>query len=123
MSYIQVEIGGKLRGLKFNQLALEEFSKKLPNTGVDIPSTMLVYAEVWGGLTGCSYVKSEEIDYTFEDVCDWVDELFATDQSEVIQKIDDTLSSTQVYKRLLENSARLRSGNTDGADKKKVKKT
>lgn len=95
MSYIQIDIGGKLRGLKFNQLAIEIISKH--NT-TDTTSAFM-YAMIYGGLIGNSYVKQEEPDYTFEQVCDWIDEL--ENKAEVISKVTEVLTSTQVWKSLV----------------------
>lgn len=95
MSYLQIEIGGKQRGLKFNQLAIElisQFNDTTTNTG-------FLYAMVYGGLRGNSYVKREEADYTFEDVCDWVDAM--PNKEDVIVKITNTMTETQVWKDLV----------------------
>jgi hypothetical protein len=72
MSYVQIEIGGKLRGLKFNSIARHEYlaiteGKKNPI----IHSSGLIYA----GLYGNCIVKREEPDFTFEDVCEWCDKV------------------------------------------------
>lgn len=72
MSYIQVEIGGKLRGLKFNQGAIMWMQDKVDPTNFEATTG---YAIVWGGLRANCYVKGEEPDFTFEQVCDWVDAL------------------------------------------------
>lgn len=95
MSYLQIEIGGKQRGLKFNQLAIElisQFNDTTTNTG-------FLYAMVYGGLRGNSYVKREEADYTFEDVCDWVDAM--PNKDDVIIKITNTMTETQIWKDLV----------------------
>lgn len=95
MSYIQIDIGGKLRGLKFNQLAIEIISTHndtATNTG-------FLYAMIYGGLRGNSYVKREEPDYDFEKVCDWVDEM--GNKEEEIAKITACLTETQIWKELV----------------------
>lgn len=95
MSYLQIEIGGKKRGLKFNQLAIEIISKY--NTG-DTQSAFL-YAMFYGGLRGNSYVKQEEPDYTFEEVCDWVDNL--NNKAELITMVTNAMTETQIWKSLV----------------------
>lgn len=98
MSYIQVELGGKQRGLKFNQLALEKIREKT-NPKSDIQN---VYALFYGGLMGNSFVKEEEPDYTFENVCDWIDELYLKPEAgEIIKKVSDVFTSTQMYQSLV----------------------
>ena len=95
MSYLQIEIGGKLRGLKFNQLAIEIISTHNDTN----TSTGFLYAMVYGGLKGNSYVKREEADYTFEDVCDWVDAM--PNKEETVVKITTALTETQIWKDLV----------------------
>ncbi len=105
MSYIQIEIGGKERGLKFNQLAIEIIASY--NDGATTSSFM--YAMYYGGLRGNSYVKREETDYTFEQVCDWVDEL--KNKSEVNEKVVNMMQSTALWQELIK----------DGEDQEKKK--
>jgi len=122
MSYIQINIGTErvteagqpahnLRGLKFNQLAIEILS-----THNDDTASALTYAMVYGGLRGNSYVKREEPDYTFEQVCDWVDAL--PNRVEVIASISKCLAETQLWKDLIEDGKKT----LESKDKKKAAK-
>lgn len=114
MSYIQIELKGKKRGLKFNQLAIEIFSKHLDDTS----NASMIYACIYAGLRGNSYVKREDVDYTFEDVCDWVDEA----SEEALTAASDCMASTDAWKKALskiEDSIRLMQPNND---KKKMRK-
>lgn len=88
MSYIQIEIGGKLRGLKFNQGAHVEIFNKIGQANNNV--VFAGYAVVWAGLKANSYVKGEEIDFTFEQVCDWVDAM----KEEDLMKMTDCYKST-----------------------------
>ena len=97
MSYIKIEFGGRERGFKFNQLALEIMTGLASST----ESSANIYAMFYGGLRGNSYVKREEPDYTFEQVCDWVDALFADKKTEVIKQVEEALTETQLYKSLI----------------------
>lgn len=101
MSYIQIKnLGGKDRGLKFNQYALEVFHKHVDYEHVSNASA--VYATFYAGLKGCSYVKQEEPDYTFEDVCNWVDELYASGRTEDIKAVDKVWTETHAYRNWLQ---------------------
>lgn len=71
-NYVQIEIGGELRGLKFNQGANVEIQLKI---GKSKNAMFGCYAVVYGGLIGNCFVKGIEPDFTFEDVCGWVDEI------------------------------------------------
>lgn len=90
MSYIQIEIGGKLRGLKFDQGALIEFKLKAKDSENPM---FLAYALVWAGLVSNAFRKGEDFIHTFEDVCDWADKLNKDD----IEKISSAFKSTQTF--------------------------
>lgn len=105
MSYCKVILGGKDRGIKFNNLALLIMSEK---TDKDFPDQTAAYAMVYGGLRGNSYAKQEEPDYTFEDVIDWVDKMTTEDanviaaafqQSEAYKKTEAYLQSVETSKK------------------------
>lgn len=98
MSYVQIEAGGRLRGLKFNQFAIVAGYKKMPE-GLEDESTG--YCLLWGGLVGNCFVKQErltktviiedkpqEVSVTFEDVCDWYDLLSAEDKKKILDAFD-----------------------------------
>ena len=107
MAYIQIEIGGKLRGLKFNmQLAKDEFLKT-----IDFKNYLSTanYAMFWAGLYANAYVKKEElttledVSATFENVCEWVD---ALDQ-ETIDRVSLVLNESAWFKALVEASKKI----------------
>lgn len=91
MSYIQIEIGGKLRGLKFNKMAQLELESRIK------PGNLIsgVYALIYAGLIANCYVKNEEPDFTFEDACDWTDEL----SDETLLKVQAAFQETEAYKK------------------------
>ena len=95
MSYCKINIGGKERGLKFNQMALMIYVSKVDNDNLVATAG---YALIYAGLRANAYVKGEEIDFTFEQVCDWVDELDAA----AVQLVTDTFKETQAYKNGVE---------------------
>ena len=106
MSYIQVQIGGKLRGLKFNQLSIEVFSKHfryedssegVKHTEDEMALTSLI-ACVYAGLVANCYAKREEPDFNFENVCDWVEaELIQAKNTDVVKAINDCFESSTAY--------------------------
>lgn len=97
MNYVQVEIGGRLRGLKFNNYGIEQMLLKQNGSASDVEGT---YAMFWGGLKGNSYAKEEEVDYTFGDVVDWVDELGIKENgAEEIAKVLKAMTESQLYKK------------------------
>lgn len=96
MNYIQIEIGGKPRGLKFNQLSLETYAK---NVGTNVSTA--IYATFYAGLVGNCYVKQEEVDFTLEDVTDWVDELYEQGRKKEIEKVCELWAGTYIYREWL----------------------
>jgi len=125
MSYIKVDLGGKERGLKFNQLALETYVKNIDFTGGSVVSA--VYATFYAGLIGNSYAKQEDVDYTFENVTDWVDTLYAEGRKEDIERVCNAWEETLVYRNwLAEFKERVRTilePEADSKPKKKMKST
>ena len=110
MSYIQIEIGGKLRGLKFNQYAVITMAKF---ADLDNYEATAGYAMVYGGLKANCYVKREEPDFSFEQVCDWVDLLKPDD----LVKVYEVFSEIQAYKNLITTGEK-----EEKITKKKLKK-
>ena len=75
--YIQVEILGRKRGIKFGMIAVQQITleaQKLGKVlGVSLDFAMVPVIVYWGLYNNC-YVKREDPDFTFEDVSDFVDE-------------------------------------------------
>lgn len=95
MNYIQIEIGGKLRGWKVNQMTIEIWSKLMNNDAFGASTT---YGAVYGGLIANCYVKQEEPDFTFENVCEWVDELQFNDAGrKVLESVKKVFEESQQY--------------------------
>lgn len=91
MSYCKINIGGKERGLKFNQMAIMILSEK---TDKEHPMATAGYALVYAGLKANAYTKGEEFTATFEDVCEWVEDVTVEDMNIV----NAAFMETQQYK-------------------------
>lgn len=97
MSYIQIELGGQTRGLKFNQGANEIYWREI-RLDLDTEAGE-VYAIFYAGLRGNCIAKRIEADFTMENVQDWVDELYLTDEGKkVIRDVAAVFTETQQYK-------------------------
>lgn len=120
MSYIKVLLAGKERALKFNQLSIEVFTA---NINYEATETSSIYSIFFAGLTGNCFAKREEVDFTFEQVCDWVDDLFDKDQAK-IKEVCNLFTETNAYKNWFENfSEKVRSlTNKETLDKSKKKR-
>lgn len=118
MNYIEVTLGGKVRGLKFNTFALEAYADKVNFQAVGATA---IYGAFYAGLCGNCYVKDVDPDFTFEQVCDWVDEVYATDKK-TIEKVCNLFADTQVYKSWLQDfQEKVRTILDKPADKKKAR--
>lgn len=100
--YIQQDILGKTRGLKFGSLAAENILPELAQLGVitggNYTSAMLTVVIYWG-LYNNAFVKRQELDVSFEEVSDWVDENWSNEESypaiEAIVKAWEASTSTK----------------------------
>ena len=98
MSYIQIkDFIGKDRGLKFDQGAHVEIALKIGNSRNE---AFAGYAIVWGGLVACCFRKGEDIDFTFEQVCDAADKLTAAQIQEIGNCYKSTLSFLEDVKEV-----------------------
>lgn len=96
MSYIQIEIGGEKRGLKFNTAAHNVFIKEF-NKYKDFYEAASRYAIVWAGLVGNAIAKHEDFTLEWEQVTEWADKL----DEQVVIDVIKVYQSTQEYKKLI----------------------
>lgn len=80
--YIQADILGRTRGLKFGMLAVQQIGMEMQKLGKVFGDNSIDLAAVpviiyWGLFNNC-YIKKEDPDFTFEDVVDWVDSNIST---------------------------------------------
>lgn len=96
--YIQLELGGKKRGVKFGNYALIEYSK-LNNTGVvefNEQNPIKLCADlVYCGLKNNCFVKKETEDFTYEDVVMWVDDMPISQITEITKVFEESVKASQ----------------------------
>jgi len=96
--YIQLELGGKKRGIKFGNYALMEYSK-LNGTGVaefnETNPIKLCADLVYCGLRNNCFIKKEVEDFTQEDVLAWVDDMAMSQISDIIQLFEESVKVSQ----------------------------
>ena len=103
-----MEILGQPRGLKFGTLAAEKILIDLAGQGIKPGSdyNQLNAATIlYWGLWQCAQSKKELVDFSFEDVCDWVDEAWYDDSrakeiARVIQEWEGSKHSILVIERM-----------------------
>jgi hypothetical protein len=87
MSFIKVQLGGRARGLRFDQLAWTVFLKNIDYAEVAATSnTAMVYA----GLYAECYRNEAERDFTRADVQDWLDDVSVEDLDKIADKFRET---------------------------------
>ena len=94
--YIQADILGRTRGLKFGMLAVQQIGMEMQKLGKVFGDNSIDLAAVpviiyWGLFNNC-YIKKEDPDFTFEDVVDFVDSNISTPQlfTPIIQAFNDS---------------------------------
>lgn len=92
-----ITINGKEYGLKFNVFGIEKMQDK-NEPGSTMSS---IYAMVWGGIEGNRYAKENDIDYTFDQVIDAIDEMKGTARSEFIASVTKIFTESQAYLNML----------------------
>ena len=104
--YIQADILGKTRGLKFGMLAVENITNEMREQGVQMGDNLtagLGTTIAWWGLYNDAFVKREPLDITFEQVSEWVDECWFDEQGQkTLSDILGCFFSSQVVTRMLE---------------------
>ena len=98
MSYIQINIGGQDRGLKFNQGAHIMFTDLVDRDNIKASAG---YALIYSGLWANCFVKRLEPDFTFEQVCDWCETLDEKTYMDVLE----CYKKTQSYQKDIPESA------------------
>jgi hypothetical protein len=96
--YIQLELGGKKRGIKFGNYALMEYSK-INSTGVvefnEENPIKLCSDLIYCGLKNNSYIKKEIMDFTMDDVLIWVDDMPMSQVTDVISLFEESVKTSQ----------------------------
>ena len=97
--YIQLELGGKKRGVKFGNYALMEYSK-INNTGVaeftEENPIKLCADLVYCGLKNNCFIKKEIEDFTQDDVLLWVDDMPMAKITQIIQVFEESAKQSQL---------------------------
>ncbi len=96
--YIQLELGGKKRGIKLGNYALMEYSK-INNTGVvefnDENPIKLCTDLIYCGLKNNAYIKKEIFDFTLDDVILWVDDMPIEQINNVIDLFQSSIKTSK----------------------------
>jgi hypothetical protein len=96
--YIQLELGGKKRGVKIGNYALMEYSK-ITGTGVlefDNENPIKLCTDlIYCGLKNNAYIKKELLDFTMDDVLEWVDDMPIEQINDVINLFHESIKISE----------------------------
>lgn len=110
--YIQIDLGGELRSLKFNMHAIEIIAERGTTTE---HGNLSVF--IYAGLCGNSFAKSAGAipmcEESFEDISEWAEDIIVNKQDEVRMQIMQAFSESKPIKKMKEDAEE---------DKKKVSK-
>jgi hypothetical protein len=109
--YMQADILGRKRGLKFGTIAIRQITLYSEKNGKALGETLdlaLIPIIVYWGLFNNCYIKQEDPDFTFEDVVEFV---------------DDNISKPEIFTDIVKclYSSKLVSGATQSDDKAEKK--
>jgi hypothetical protein len=112
--YTEISILGRVAGLKFNMYAVERFEEIKGTSGTVRNFT----AVIWAGLLGNCFAKQIEPEFTFEQVCDFVEELILSgDPGEILSRVMEVFNTSHVMQKLIDRANR----NGEPADELKKK--
>jgi hypothetical protein len=95
MNKLNIEIGGKERTLKFNNVFAREYEKKQRQYNEDVTAIGIM---IFAGMKAWSVVSETPMEATFEDCCDWGDEMVLNNDSEKMNKILEAFQESNFYK-------------------------
>lgn len=117
--YIQADILGKIRGLKFGTLATEQIVLELAklNADTNFYNSAMIAIIVYWGLYNNSFIKREQMDYTFEDVVNWIEDNL--DKQETLTEIVQCFEGSKATKLLIESAEEVKKKMNDSISKPK----
>ncbi len=106
MNKLVIELGGKERTLKFNNIFAREFEKKKLEYNDDVTN---LSAMLYAGIKAYSVVSETKMQETFEDCCDLAEDIIINDVDKM-QLILDAFQESTFYKAAEEVKKKMESG-------------
>jgi hypothetical protein len=103
-----ITINGKAVGVRFNMQAVAEMAG-MKGSGNAIKNVLSV---IWGGILGFAFIKQQEPEVTFEEVCDWYEAIYLDGkESDDVKKVMAAFESSKIFQEKFkpaveENSAK-----------------
>lgn len=106
---IELNIGGKVRGLRFGNYAMMTYNSLTSTNALEIKelNEEYQYIDFVRDITFCALkaynkVKGEISDFTLEDVTIWVDEMDLANVEVIVKAWTDAMNSSEYIKKSLE---------------------
>ena len=113
--YIQIDLGGKLRSLKFNMYAIELIANRQINSD-SCNLAIFIYA----GLCGNAFAKSCGVaplcEEDFDEIIEWAEDMLINSETEKIKSIMEAYYQSKPIQKVLKEEAE------ETAKKKTMKK-
>lgn len=110
VNFIEIELGGALRRFKFDMFAVEFYEKEttariFSNPAVagspKLAERIGINCAIFAGITSDYILNSRQVDFTYEDIVDWISKADEEGKYENVKKICDTYVNTFEYKKWL----------------------
>jgi len=96
---ISVNLGGKLRPLRFGMLAFEKLLEIAEEKDSKIKSNAKV---IYAGLINAAEVNNSVVDFSFADVYGWIDDMFCSHEgNETLSEIERCFEQSNMYQNIL----------------------
>ncbi|RZJ86317.1 MAG: hypothetical protein EOO20_18550 [Chryseobacterium sp.] len=106
---MSIELGGKIRSIRFGMLAYENLLTTVAKEDGKVKSTAKV---IYAGLLNASEVSDSTIDFTFNDIYGWIDELMCSPEgNKTILSIEKCFEESNMYQNILKPQIEKKSEN------------
>jgi hypothetical protein len=107
--FMSIELGGKLRSIRFGMLAYEHLLTTVAKEDGKVKSTAKV---IYAGLLNAAEVSDSPIDFTFNEVYGWIDELMCSPEgNKTILSIEKCFEESNMYQNILKPQVEKKSAN------------
>lgn len=109
---VKINIGGKERGYYFGMLAMQKMSELLAKD-----ESHSIYAPIYAGLYNYAFGNGSELDFTYFDVIQWVDEVMLDEDAykPILEAVNKAIAESQGAKKVIDKAI------ADSDDTKKKK--
>lgn len=111
---MNITINGVILDIRYNMASLEALMLFGGSESESNSTYRVVWAGVVGGLVGSKYfitnseVTIEGVKITIHDIIEYVDNLYLTDQSDILKNFTSAFTESNVYKAIVEKKSQMK---------------